>query len=144
MSAIRRRIHVIAIAWLFCQVASLSAFVPGECCKSHAAQAEAKAKQAACHESPASAEATAGKATAPKDGDACPMHHGQKKSHSCCTMSNGCDGPGQQLTALFAYVGVLESLQSATTVIDSTAAYLPDQAPLIYRLSTPDAPPPKV
>ena len=59
-------------------------------------------------------------------------------------MSNGCGGPGQQLTALFAYVGVLESLQSAPAVVDATAAHVSDQAPLIYRLLTPDAPPPKV
>src|SRR4026208_1008757 len=134
MSAIRRRIHVIAFAWLFCQVASLSAFVPGECCKSHAAQTEAKAKQAACHESAP---------VVPKDGDACPMHHGQKQSHNCCTMSNGCDGPGQQLTTLFAYVGVLESPQSSPVVVDPTAAHIAPSAPLLYPLAIPDAPPPK-
>ena len=133
MTAIRRRIHLIACAWLFCQVASLSAFVPGECCASHAAEAAAKAKAEACHEAAP---------VAPKQGDACPMHHGSK-SHECCTISNACDGPGQQLTTLFAYIGVLESPQSQPIVLDSTAAYIPPQAPLLYHLSIPDAPPPK-
>jgi hypothetical protein len=132
MTALRRRIRFVAIAWLLCQVASLSAFVPGECCKSHAAEAAAKAK-APCHES---APAT------PKDGDACPMHHGTK-SHNCCTISNACDGPGQQLTTLFANIGVLESPQSAAIEIDSTAAVGPASVPLLYHLSIPDSPPPK-
>ena len=136
MTALRRRIRLTACAWLFCQVASLSAFVPGECCKSHAAQAEANANQAACHES-------AGKPAVPKDGDACPMHHGSKQSHNCCTMSNGCNGPGQQLTTLFAHVGVLESPQSSTVSLDSAAAHIAPSAPLLYHLAIPDAPPPK-
>ena len=132
MNALRRRIRIVAFAWLLCQVASLSAFMPGECCKTHAAEAAAKANEH-CHES---------KPVAPKDGDACPMHHGQK-SHECCTISNACDGPGQQLTTLFAYVGVLESPQSAPIAIDSTAAIIPLSAPLLFHLSIPEAPPPK-
>jgi hypothetical protein len=133
MTAIRRRIRTVAIAWLFCQAASLSAFVPGECCKSHAAEAAAKAK-APCHES--------APPVSPKDGDACPMHHGSK-SHNCCTISNACNGPGQQLTTLFANIGVLESPQSAPIVIESTAALMPSSTPLLCHLAIPDAPPPK-
>lgn len=133
MTALRRRIRAVAFAWLLCQVASLSAFVPGECCESHAAQAAAKAKDAACHESAP---------VTPKEGDACPMHHGSK-SHNCCTISNACDGPGQQLTTLFAYIGVLESPQSSPINLESTAAFIPASAPLLYHLSIPDAPPPK-
>jgi hypothetical protein len=137
MTAVRRRIRAIAIAWLLCQVASLSAFVPGECCASHAAQAAAKAKDAACHE-------TADQPAAPKEGDACPMHHGsQPMSHSCCAISSMCDGPGQQLTTLFAYIGVVESPQASPAILDSIAAYVPPPPPLLHRLSIPDAPPPK-
>ena len=141
MTALRRRIRVVAFAWLLCQAASLCAFVPGECCKAHAAEAAAK-KQAPCHES-ASATATADRAVTPKDGDACPMHHG-KKTHKCCTISNSCNGPGQQLTTLFAYVGVLESPQSAPIDLDSTVAFTPSSTPLVFQLSIPDSPPPKV
>jgi hypothetical protein len=135
MTAIRRRVHAIAIAWLLCQAASLSAFVPADCCESHAAQAAAKAKDAECHNA---------EPAQPKDGDACPMHHGsQPMTHNCCTISSTCDGPGQQLTTLFAYVGVLESPQSSPVFLDSTAAFVPPPPPLVYHLSIPDAPPPK-
>ena len=134
MTALRQRLRAVAFAWLLCQVASLSAFLPGECCKAHAAEAAAKAKAASCHESTP---------VVPKDGDACPMHHGTK-SHNCCTISNACDGPGQQLTTLFAYVGVVQTPRTASIALESTAAFIPESAPLLYHLSIPDAPPPKV
>ena len=133
MTAIRRRIRAVAFAWLLCQVASLSAFVPEQCCLAHAAEAAAKEKAAACHEAAPAA---------PKDGDACPMHH-TAKSHDCCKMTNSCDGPGTHLTTLFAYVGVLESPASTAVTIESAPVILAASSPLLYRLATPDAPPPK-
>jgi hypothetical protein len=133
MTAIRRRVRAVAFAWLLCQVASLSAFVPEQCCIAHAAEAAAKEKAAACHEAPA---------PEPKDGDACPMHH-SSRAHDCCTISNACGGPGTHLTTLFAYVGVLESPASSSIVLESSSTVLSQPAPLLYRLSTPDAPPPK-
>lgn len=133
MIEIRRRIRAIACAWLLCQVASLAAFVPGECCKSHAAQAAAQAKEAACHDS---------QPVEPKDGDACPMHHGSK-SHDCCTISNACNGPGQQLTTLFAYVGVVQSPRSAVIALESVAAFIAPADPLPDHLTVPDSPPPR-
>jgi hypothetical protein len=136
MLALRRRIRAVAFAWLLCQVASLSAFLPGECCTAHAAEAAAKAKDASCHESAATP-------ATPKDGDACPMHHG-RTSHDCCTISNACNGPGQQLTTLFAYVAVVQTPQSAPILIESTAAHIAPAPPLLYHLSIPDAPPPKL
>ena len=134
MTAIRRRIRAVAFAWLLCQVASLSAFVPEQCCVSHAAQAAAKAKADACHEDAAP--------PAPKEGDACPMHH-ESKSHDCCKISNACDGPGSHLLTLFANVGLLESPASSSVALDSIAVELPRPAPLLHRIATPDAPPPK-
>ena len=135
MEALRRRIRVVALAWLLCQAGTLSAFLPGECCKAHAEEAAAKAKAASCHESAASP-------AAPKEGDACPMHRGSK-SHECCTISNACDGPGQQLTTLFAYVGFVQTPQSAAIVLESSAAFVAPPAPLLDHLAIPDAPPPK-
>ena len=134
MTAIRRRIRAVAFAWLLCQVASLSAFVPEQCCVSHAAQAAAKAKADACHEEAAP--------PAPKEGDACPMHH-ESQSHDCCKISNACDGPGSHLLTLFANVGMLESPTSSSLALESIAFELPPPAPLLHRLATPDAPPPK-
>lgn len=133
MTAIRRRIRAVTFAWLLCQVASLSAFVPGHCCVSHAAEVAAKEQAAACHEAPA---------PEPRDGDACPMHHGSQ-SHDCCKMTNACDGPGTQLTTLFAYVGVLASPTSSPVTFESTVVTAASSAPLLCRLATPDAPPPK-
>lgn len=133
MAALRRRIRVVAFAWLLCQVASLSAFVPEQCCIAHAEQAAAKEKAKACHEAAP---------VEPKDGDACPMHH-TSNSHDCCSMSNSCDGPGSHLSTLFAYVGVLESPASTAVTIESAPATIAASSPLLSRLALPDAPPPK-
>lgn len=94
MTAIRRYVRAVAMTWLLCQATSLAAFVPEQCCVTHAAEAAAKQKAAdeACHETPPAE---------PKEGDACPMHHGtQQRSHECCAMTNACDGPGVQLASL--------------------------------------------
>lgn len=140
MTALRRRIRLVAFAWLFCQAASLSAFVPDECCKTHAAEASAKAQEANAKEMPCHESAPA----APQEGEACPMHHGQgQPSHACCTISNGCNGPGQQLTTLFANVGIVQSPHSPAIVLHSEAAAIPAPSPLLYHLSIPDSPPPK-
>jgi hypothetical protein len=135
VTAIRRRIRTVAFAWLLCQVASLSAFVPEICCISHAEEAAAKEKAAACHESPAPEQA-------PKDGDACPMHHGTS-SHDCCVMTNACDGPGTHLASLFSYIGVPETPASPSHLLESIAAFQPPSEPVLSQRSIPDAPPPK-
>lgn len=132
MTAFRGRLRIVALAWLLCQAASLAAFVPGECCAAHAAEAKAKAEKA-CHQSEPEA--------APKEGDACPMHSGQ--SHDCCKMTNSCAGPGVQLVNLFAFVGVLETPRTSSVIIESTAAFVPAQPALLHSLAIPDAPPPK-
>jgi hypothetical protein len=132
MNAWRRRVHAIAIVWLLCQAASLAAFVPGQCCASHAAQVAAKQQAENCHETAP---------PEPKQGDACPMHH--SKSHDCCAMTNACDGPGSHLLSLFALSGVVETPSVSSIVLESAAAYAPPQPPLLHHRSIPDAPPPK-
>jgi hypothetical protein len=134
MFAIRQRVRAVAFAWLLCQVASLSAFVPGECCIAHAAEAAAKKKAAACHEEAAP--------PASKDGDACPLHQGRTK-HDCCAMTNACDGPGTQLLSLFAFVSTIDEPASSSTILESSVAFVPPTPPLLARLALPDAPPPK-
>src|SRR5262245_26298322 len=133
MTAIRRRVRAVAFAWLLCQVASLSAFVPEQCCISHAAEAAAKLKAAACHE-----EAPA----APKEGDACPLHKG-RTTHDCCAITNACDGPGAGLLSLFAFVSTVDAPASSSVVIESSSAFVPPAPPLLHRLALPGAPPPK-
>src|SRR5690349_9892228 len=141
MTAIRRRVRAVACAWLLCQVASLSAFVPEPCCFSHAAEAVADAaakekakEQLACHE-----EATP---PAPKEGDACPLHEG-RKAHDCCTIANACDGPGAHLLSLFSYITTIDEPPAASTFLDATDAFVSAAPPLLHRLALPDAPPPK-
>jgi hypothetical protein len=133
MTAIRRRVRTVAFVWLLCQVASLSAFVPEQCCISHAAEAAAKVT-AACHEDAAP--------PAPKEGDACPLHKG-RTTHDCCTISNACDGPGAQLLGLFAFVSTIDEPSSSSNVLESSKAFVPPAPPLLCRLALPDAPPPK-
>ncbi|MFM8535068.1 MAG: hypothetical protein ACKOEC_16010, partial [Acidimicrobiia bacterium] len=104
----------------------------------HAAEAaatEKAASEAACHEAPA---------PEPKEGDACPMHHGsQGRAHNCCAMSNACDGPGSHLASLLAFVGIPEAPQTAAIAIDIALAPSTPPPPPLLRVSTPDAPPPK-
>lgn len=137
MNAVRRYVRAVAMTWLLCQVASLSAFIPEQCCASHAAEEAAKAKAAndTCHETPA---------PEPKEGDVCPMHRGTpQRAHDCCVMTNACEGPGTHLLSLFAMVGVIEPPPTSSIVLDSEAAFVPAQPPLLRHLSLPDAPPPK-
>ena len=134
MTAIRHRVRAVALFWLLGQVASLSAFVPEACCVSHAAEAEAKQKAEACHEEAAPVE--------PKEGAACPMHHGSR-SHDCCVMTNACDGPGAHLLSLFSYVTTIDEPLVSSTALNSSAAFLTPAPPLLYRLAVPDAPPPR-
>jgi hypothetical protein len=133
MTAIRRRVRAVACAWLLCQAASLAAFVPEQCCISHAAEAAAKEKAAACHEAPPAP---------PKDGDACPLHQG-RTTHDCCAMTNACDGPGAQLLTLFSFVSTVDEPIVSSTILASTTAFVPPAPPLLYRLALPDAPPPR-
>jgi hypothetical protein len=136
MNAVRRRVRVVTLVWLLCQVASLSAFVPGECCVSHAAEARAREKADACHET------AAAPVSEPQPGDACPMHHGSK-SHDCCAITNACDGPGTQLLSLFSFVSILDEPLVSSAVLESSPAFVSPAPPLLYRLAVPDAPPPK-
>jgi hypothetical protein len=137
MTAIRRYVRAVAITWLLCQAASLTAFVPEQCCASHAAEAAAKDKAASesCHDAPPAE---------PKEGDACPMHHGkQPRSHECCAMTNACDGPGSHLARLLVFAGVPEPPQTSSVTLESAATFVSPQPPLLHRRSIPDAPPPK-
>jgi hypothetical protein len=142
MRSIRRSVRAIAILWLTGQAASLSAFVPENCCISHVEEAAAKAKKDACHETEA-VEPTPGDACpmAHGDGAACPMHSSTAKD--CCAMTNACDGPGGHLATLFAYIGTIERPAASPTVLESTPAVITSPSSPRFRELTPDAPPPK-
>ena len=142
MRAIRTRVRTVALVWLLCQAGTLAAFVPENCCVAHANERAAKAKQEACHDT---------EPPAPQPGDMCPMQHGDgeacpmhnSKSGQCCVMKNACAGPGTHLTTLFVYVAAIERPATAETLLDFADAVRLTSPPLIYRTTTPDAPPPK-
>lgn len=148
MSAFRSRMRLVAIAWLLCQVASLSAFMPEDCCPAHTAVAAAKHHADTtppCHE--------AAEAPAPEreSGADCPMHHGESgacpmhrsPTGKCCSMSNGCDGPNRPLASLFSFIGVIDAPVSSVGAPASAPVTIDRPAPLLCRLVSPDAPPPK-
>ena len=143
MSVIRSNVRAVAVIWLLCQAASLSAFVPDSCCVSHVAEQASKDKQDACHESEP--------APAPEPGDACPMQHDTGaacpmhagKSTDRCAMTNACDGPGTHLLSLFAFLGAVEPPQSSAVVLESDIALAPAPSAPLHQFLTIDAPPPK-
>jgi len=144
MKRFRSLARIIATVWLVCQAASLAAFVPDSCCISHAAEAAAKkaAAERACHEEPK---------PVPVTGDACPMHDGEgaacpmhsSKSGNHCAMKNACPGPGTQLAYLFGFLGVINAPAVSISPIVAAPALVAADSTLLYRLKTPDAPPPK-
>lgn len=142
MRSIRRSARAIVILWLTCQVASLSAFVPENCCLSHVAEAAAEEKKDACHDA---------EPVEPEPGEACPMAHGEgaacpmhsSKSKDCCAMTNACDGPGTHLASLFAFIGAIERPATSLALLESTSAAIPSPASPRFRELTPDSPPPK-
>ena len=58
-------------------------------------------------------------------------------------MTNACDGPGSQLLTLFANIGAIEPPVTAAIDLDSTPALLPAPTSPLFRVTRPDAPPPK-
>lgn len=147
MSALRSRARLIAIAWLLCQVASLSAFMPEDCCEKHmAAVAKASGEAAPCHDAEQAPEPE------PEPGDDCPMKHGtdeacpmhRSSTDECCGMSSVCNGPNRPLATLFSFAAVLDAPEVSVGPPRSSVTVVPRPAPLLGRLVCPDAPPPKV
>ncbi|MGH9311435.1 MAG: hypothetical protein ACRD1U_18800 [Vicinamibacterales bacterium] len=85
MVAIRRRIRMWTFAWLVFQAASLSAFVPRDCCAAHA-------EHASHHAPPEQA----------RTGTAhCPMHEAAAPQPEC-SLRTACNGPMRALPAVWA------------------------------------------
>lgn len=85
MVTIRRRIRTWTFAWLVFQAASLSAFVPRDCCAAHAehtshAAPPEQAREAAEH---------------------CPMHDAPAPQPEC-SLRTACNGPMRALPAVWA------------------------------------------
>jgi hypothetical protein len=149
MSAFRSRVRLVAAAWLLCQVTSLAAFVPEDCCAKHTAMAASKhhaeVETPDCHET---AEAPPPE---PEPGDDCPMKHGagedcpmhRSPTGDCCGISSACDGPNRSLARLFAFTAIIDAPVLSMTAPGSTPTPAAPVSPLLDRLALPDAPPPK-
>ena len=148
MVSLRRHLRFWAAIWLVFQVATLSAFVPRDCCEAHRTATD-KAKD--CHEEPPATHCP----MAGADGAACPMqrsedaeptghHHHSQPVSSDCTMRGTCDGPMAAMFALFSNHGVLPDrvVLIVNDQIDVIAARPSED--LVSRLASPDPPPPRL
>lgn len=117
MRLIRRHLGVWTFAWLSCQIAALSAIVPGVCCAAHQAAGAAE-----CHETtPEDACPMRG-----VDGQACPMHDGSHTPDASeqCAMRATCSMPAMALASVFSVPGVL--FTQSTASIDTHVSLLTD------------------
>jgi hypothetical protein len=136
MSLIRRHLGVWTFAWLSCQVAALSALVPGVCCVAH----QELAATTECHETtPADACPMRG-----VDGQACPMHDGSSTPDASeqCAMRATCSIPAMAVASLFSVPGVLFTQSTASidphvSLMTEAADHLPAAAAAL------DTPPPR-
>jgi hypothetical protein len=145
MTLLRRRLRVVATAWLLFQATSLSALVPRACCLAHDA---ALAAPVTCHETPDGPHHGAGEVA-----EMSPMHAGHGHHHSAeptrkppihdCAIRGICGGPAAALLTLLSSEGVLTA--RASVRIDLPPAGEPIASPnqLIVQFESPGAPPPR-
>jgi hypothetical protein len=134
----RRRLGSWSIAWLLCQVASISAFMPATCCAAHEVHGEADE----CQEGTPADQCPMRNA----DGTVCPMHQAMASAASVhaghaghgghdaspaadavpadCRLSGLCEGPSMALSTLFSVPGILPADSSAAplTPVDAPRA----------------------
>jgi hypothetical protein len=150
MTAIRRRLRILATAWILFQATSLSALVPRACCLTHQGhQASSNEKKTNCHE-----EAPAPHCPMPAaDGAPCPMHRGHDAHERStpadhapdeeCAIRGTCGGPAAALFAVLSNYGVLTNSFSALTYLPLAGATVSARDQLIRQFASPDAPPPR-
>ena len=150
MTALRQRVRLLAVTVLLLQLATLSAFVPRNCCPAHQART-ISAKP--CHEdAPAPAEYCPMRGSS---GAACPMHASGQPSEASshehhsqpptgdCSMRGTCNGPMSAMLNLLSTYGILPD-QSAVAANDDHVliATLAAVSP-VRRFAPPEPPPPR-
>jgi hypothetical protein len=146
MTALRQHLRFWVTTWLICQVVSLSALVPRDCCAAHRLATE-KAKN--CHEEAAVPHEAADGAPCPMPGnvgEACPMHGANPDRQSParkCIMQGTCDGRMAALFVIISNHGVLSELPRLAHDLTVTAASKPAREALTSRFTPPDSPPPR-
>jgi hypothetical protein len=152
MTPFRRRLRVLATAWILFQAASLSALVPRACCLAHQGhQAASSEKKSNCHE-----EAPVPHCPMPgADGTPCPMHRGNEHAahersnpadhapNEECAIRGTCGGPVAALFTVLSNYGVLTNSFSGLTYLPLAGTTLSARDQLIGQFASPDAPPPR-
>ena len=158
MIALRRRLRRLVAAWLVFQAATLSAFVPKDCCAAH--EPAAYEQESACHDVPVD-----DPPCTTADGRACPMHHapdgsaaaarlddnaagaaeaGEDEAPSPCTLRNACQGPMAALASYLSNQGVLPGELIVSPRAGVAPAPVAAPARPLRLLHPPDSPPPRV
>jgi hypothetical protein len=140
MSAIRCRLRLCTTIWLLCQVGSLLALLPRNCCAAH--QQSATSEGHSCHRQVAAAHCPM-RSTA---GEACPMHRQQPAQGGAtetCTMRSSCDGPMAALLVLLSNHGVLTAPLTVVPDFHVSSLVSPTREHLAGLLTPPDSPPPR-
>jgi hypothetical protein len=142
MHSIRRSLRLWVTLWLVCQVASLSALVPKDCCAAH--RPAASTAKPSCHQEASATRCPMRAAT----GTTCPMHRGDatgadQASTDACAMQGTCSGPLAAMVAQLSNQGVLPSTTPTLPELVRTAAPVSADTQLITRLVSPDPPPPR-
>jgi hypothetical protein len=132
MTFLRRYLRFSAVVWLSCQVASLSAFGPQNCCPAHRMAAEAD-----CH---ATDDETCPMHAA--DGRACPQHASDSADKRPCVMRGTCDGPAVALASLFFVHGILAEGTHLPSDAVSSLLIVPEPRSSLLVVSQ-DTPPPR-
>src|SRR5687768_1385451 len=142
MAILRRHLRTWVAAWLVAQVATLSAFVPRDCCEGH--RPAAAERPETCHEPPPPAHCDSGD----QQGIPCAMHsHHQQPADDQpvpqCTMRGSCDGPMALLATVLSNHGVVIQTFAFMPPADSSRYATPTRERLTCQLLPPDAPPPR-
>jgi hypothetical protein len=114
MTFLRRYLRSFAVVWLSCQVASLSALAPQNCCPAHRLAGEGEPD---CHKT--------GDDTCPMHaatGQACPTHASDSPDTRLCVMRGTCEGPAIALASLFSVHGIL--VERTQMPFDATSSLL--------------------
>ena len=152
MTALRQRVRLLVTIGLLLQLATLSAFVPQDCCPAHQART-VSAKP--CHdEPPPPADYCPMRGS---DGAACPMHasghraetsghehHGQPApASSDCSMRGSCNGPMSAMLTLLSTYGILTDQPVAAANDDHVLIATFVTVNPVRRFAPPDPPPPR-
>jgi hypothetical protein len=139
MSAIRRQLRLGVMAWLVLQAASLSAFVPRDCCAAH----KPGDATPGCHEETSATVCPMRSA----DGTACPMHRESEPGSARgaeCAMQGSCAGPMAALAALLSQHGVTPAALSIPLDLRTLPAAARAAEQVVSRFVPPDSPPPRL